>query len=533
MASFNPFFIDRQFSDTGSPLAGGLLYTYVAGAGNTAQLATYQDPLGAIPFSNPIVLNAGGIPTGNSGNPVPIVWLTGNKAYKFILTDSNSNVIWEEDNYYSQATLDSVTALTAISLRSVAGTVNGQAVYVEGTTVLGDGGQGWWYWSSSSIYQDDLGTTILPTGHSGAGRWLRFIVDKVNVKWFNAIGNGTTDDKAAFTQAALAAANYPGGISSSRKDLPLYAPPGKYLLSADPTILGVPFILPINAILYPTGFTLDISPVIDPADISQHFDITYDTNSHVRLRNATSTGYNNVITRTLMPEWFGVVGNGTTSDTTLLNEAIYSASLSAAYYSAPYRVLLTSGSYGISGQIVLKSNVWLVGSEPYTSLVQLATGFIPVGDNGAVTTNAALKNVHIMMHAGSTDKCISISHNTNLDDIFDKITSTADPDNTNLYMLCTNCVFPTVGNRMPSNLAVMTGTTPTSGSANVAVPYPIVNGVTGTSTTTDIFSQAMGGSYVHYLSFDASQMTLVAIDWALSGGHYYMTGAVRRTYGWV
>ena len=56
--------------------------------------------------------------------------------------------------------------------RSVTG-VTGQLIYLQGYSTLGDGGQGVFVYSASSVATDDGGvTTITPTG-SGLGAWLR------------------------------------------------------------------------------------------------------------------------------------------------------------------------------------------------------------------------------------------------------------------------------------------------------------------------------------------------------------------------
>jgi microcystin-dependent protein len=76
-----------QFIDAaGIPLAGGFLYTYVAGT--TTPQATYTDSAASTPNSNPIVLDSRG-----EAN----IWLTG-AAYKFKLTDANGTEIWTVDN---------------------------------------------------------------------------------------------------------------------------------------------------------------------------------------------------------------------------------------------------------------------------------------------------------------------------------------------------------------------------------------------------------------------------------------------------
>lgn len=79
------------FTTTGIPLAGGLLYTY--GAGTSTPLATYTTTAGNVANANPIVL-------GSDGRPPEEIWLTDGYNYKFVLADSDDNVIQTYDDLY-------------------------------------------------------------------------------------------------------------------------------------------------------------------------------------------------------------------------------------------------------------------------------------------------------------------------------------------------------------------------------------------------------------------------------------------------
>ena len=77
------------FDNNGVPLAGGLLYTYLAGT--TTPAVTYTSVSGSIANSNPIVLDS-------SGRPPNEIWLNGNYSYKFVLQNSSGSQIWSMDN---------------------------------------------------------------------------------------------------------------------------------------------------------------------------------------------------------------------------------------------------------------------------------------------------------------------------------------------------------------------------------------------------------------------------------------------------
>lgn len=78
------------FNNDGVPLAGGFIYTYLAGS-NTPE-ATYTTSAGTIAHSNPIVLDsAGRVPSGE-------IWLSDGVSYKFVLKDSAGVLIGTYDN---------------------------------------------------------------------------------------------------------------------------------------------------------------------------------------------------------------------------------------------------------------------------------------------------------------------------------------------------------------------------------------------------------------------------------------------------
>ena len=77
------------FTDSGTVLSGGLLYTYAAGT--TLPTTTYQDSAGLVANSNPIVLDAAGRPSAE-------VWVTSGIAYKLVLKTSVGATLWTMDN---------------------------------------------------------------------------------------------------------------------------------------------------------------------------------------------------------------------------------------------------------------------------------------------------------------------------------------------------------------------------------------------------------------------------------------------------
>ena len=78
-------------TNAGTPLSGGLIYTYQAGS--STPLATYTDNSGNVANANPIVL-------GSDGRPATEIWMTYGYNYKFVLKDSAGVLIQTYDNLY-------------------------------------------------------------------------------------------------------------------------------------------------------------------------------------------------------------------------------------------------------------------------------------------------------------------------------------------------------------------------------------------------------------------------------------------------
>jgi hypothetical protein len=99
------------FTNTGSVLTGGKLYTYAAGT--TTPQVSYTTSSGDIARTNPIVMDAAGrVPDGGE------IWITG-QPYKFVLKDSNDVLI---------ATYDNISGIGAASYQIQNFTGNGATI---------------------------------------------------------------------------------------------------------------------------------------------------------------------------------------------------------------------------------------------------------------------------------------------------------------------------------------------------------------------------------------------------------------------
>lgn len=194
----------QAFDSNGDPLAGGQLYTYLAGT--TTKKATFTDASGGAANTNPVILN---------GRGEADVWLGGG-AYKFVLKDQLGADIWSVDNITAQGTGDSGSGASAWITHAI---TNGQsATDLDGETV--DSAS-----SSSADYDFEIkrGTTVFANG--------KFSLQFLNGSWRiqlgeyrSDIGHGVTFSLSGTTTAQLRAAADSGAgdgtIKLSRKLIP-------------------------------------------------------------------------------------------------------------------------------------------------------------------------------------------------------------------------------------------------------------------------------------------------------------------------
>ena len=248
------------FDNNGNPLNGGKLYTYQAGT--TTPAATYTSAAGSTAHTNPIILNAGGrVP--DSGE----IWLSDNISYKFVLKTSADVLIatWDNitginSNFVNYTVQEEVITATAgqtvfnLSTITYAPATNSLAVYIDGVNQIVD----------DSYVETDSNTVTFVSGlHDGA--LVKFttavpatgtatnadvvtydppftgavpttvetkLAQTISVKDFGAVGDGVTDDTAAFTACRTAT----GGR--------YLIPAGSYVVDASPNVWEDSFVAP-------------------------------------------------------------------------------------------------------------------------------------------------------------------------------------------------------------------------------------------------------------------------------------------------
>ena len=168
------------FDNNGAPLAGGLVYSYLAGT--TTPAATYTSSTGSTAHSNPIVLNsAGRVATGE-------IWLTSNVEYKFILYTSANVLIASYDNIIGAITDANIDAAVAVLKAELANNSD---------PALGDALIGFRQSTSAGNVTGAVGRTV----HQK-------LQESVSIKDFGAVGNGVTNDNTAVLAAEASGFEY-------------------------------------------------------------------------------------------------------------------------------------------------------------------------------------------------------------------------------------------------------------------------------------------------------------------------------------
>ena len=191
----------KAFDNNGSPLANGLLYSYIAGT--TTPQATYTDSTGGTPNTNPVVLNARG-----EAN----VWLNPTQGYKLVLTDSLGNQVWSVDGIIGPININQSLIPAADNTYSLGSPAAAWAQLYLGanhTPVLNNGVIGYWPQTAA-----ELAAGVAPVNLSFAwGNLLRYGSNVVP---------GTTDMSSAL-------------VSALKVNQRVYVPAGTYLMAQNAT----------------------------------------------------------------------------------------------------------------------------------------------------------------------------------------------------------------------------------------------------------------------------------------------------------
>lgn len=205
MAYFlSPVLNDQQFDANGIPLAGGKVWTYLAGS--TTLTATYQTNAG-VAHSNPIILDSSGnLPSGTQ------LWLQGGQSYKFVVMTS-ANV--------TLRTIDNVVGVNDVSQAASEWLqFSGTPTYLTATSFSVVGDQTQIFQPNRQIYTINTGGTIYSYVQSSS-----FLAGVTTVTVVNNAGTLDAGLSAVF-YAVLSATNP--------------SVPASYAKLASPAFTGVP-----------------------------------------------------------------------------------------------------------------------------------------------------------------------------------------------------------------------------------------------------------------------------------------------------
>jgi hypothetical protein len=193
----------QLLDNNGNPLSGGKLFTYLAGT--TTPIAVYTSEAATTAHPNPIILDsAGRVPTGE-------IWLKEGDTpyYKFVVKTSTDVLLNTYDfvpgTYNSEILENFIADLAAPTGASLVGFTGFKSQVGTVADLADDDGSDW-------IGFLPQGTGVVARSNQDKLR------ETVSVKDFGAVGDGITDDTAAFNAA----------ISTSKK---VYVPKGTYLVN--------------------------------------------------------------------------------------------------------------------------------------------------------------------------------------------------------------------------------------------------------------------------------------------------------------
>lgn len=145
--------------------------------------------------------------------------------------------------------------------------VNDELLNLSGYITPYDGATGVFQGKSGAVagtYVDNGGTIIVPTGGDGSSAWIRQYSGRANIKWFGCVGSGLVEEGPSLQLAV-------------DSNLPLWFPPGFYLVDASPVFVNSAYVdwLGVKEQSWLIGNSL-IIPGSTPAD-----DLTYPSDTYV------------------------------------------------------------------------------------------------------------------------------------------------------------------------------------------------------------------------------------------------------------
>lgn len=414
-----------SFNDTdGSPLNNG--YVYVGSANLnpvTDPIPVYWDEALTQPAAQPIRTINGYLSRNGSPGRIYTAFVT----YSLRVTNNKGALVFSDLNYRDPSTNAGSTyqqVITAIAgqtvfnlsrtyipgtnnlfvyrngLRLISGQDYNETGYSQITLTAGaDNGDefvfdiGYNYDTAASIDAQDV-TYKLPAMDSVFTNVEEKLSQIINVKDFGAVGDGTTDDTAAFTAAAA----YSSPVQVS-------VPVGTYLLNSSPVASS------------------SVSWLVDSG-------ATFTGAGSLTSSGAKYLPLGNLATFVTVTQ-FGAVGDGVTDDT-----AAFNATLSAASALGGAAVILPAGTYLVSSKINVPSGCGLIGNK-------VATIYAPAASfNNTSLSNKYASNSAVIDLSGETSGSYTASQSPFLSGI--KIQSQVSQGRMVDAVVCRNAVNASV-----------------------------------------------------------------------------------------
>ncbi len=290
----------QEFDNFGKLLNGGKIYSYILGT--TIPKTTYIDINGDTPNTNPILLDSNGSAS---------IYLNG--SYTLVLTDSNDVLIDTVD--IAGSGFDTITSggsgqfsdniiLSVNNYDSVRALSNPYAfVFVQGREFQADGGEGVFFFDSSSSETDDDGATLASANTSG--RYVRLNMSYIDPRWFGAAYDLSEEQGPFIEKAEVAALRYelPIKINGSLYINQNYAtePLTEYIFTDDAKLvstLGITFTFTTGSKLLECGrrvFGNSVQPIFNTGSVEiikySIFDADNNEGRVVKLLNSSTSDF--------------------------------------------------------------------------------------------------------------------------------------------------------------------------------------------------------------------------------------------------
>lgn len=309
-------------------------------------------------------------------------------------------------NGYSQLSSDELNSFiqncnTVSQARNFVGISNMEMTLL-GFSSANDGGQGNFYWNSTSTATDDGGVTVIAPSGTPVGRWIRlniqsgnvgsstviatgantartlsnYFADNINVKDFGATGNGVIDD----TSSILAASTFG----------PTIIPSGTYEIGSNLTLPNFVTMMPGATLQIASGKTVTFNAGFD-AGIYRVFS---GSGTVVFNPEFLSTGY---------PEWWGAVTNNGSDCLSSINASIVACrvtQLQCADYSVSSTVLMQTPNRTLQGMgndyiSVTGSATRIIVLSGSLNTLQIGPNTAPGGGLSAYLPEQAISNLQL------------------------------------------------------------------------------------------------------------------------------------------